>query len=387
MKKTSVFVIFCIILSIILSGCLGSNEPERMVYALGMGLDYQDGKYVTYLQIMNLGELGRTETGSDSAPEQAHADIGRAAGESINDAIFNLYHSTDRRIFWGHLSYVVLTEAAIEANGLKNTIDFLDRYRETRYRVWIYTTREPLSRILKTAPLLNSSVALSKLSDPKPNFRQSSFIQPIDLRRLLIHLDEPGYEAVIPTVTVTDNWETMLEKRETEALEGVTIVSRDKLKGYIHKDHIVGLRWLADKTNRDNITIKKNGKVAASFVLEDIKPKITPVVQRDQTVKFRIDIKLNSRLNIMEQDVKREFIKKALQEKVAAEVKETYVTALEKNADIYRFSEVLYRKDYQTWKRVAKNGRIPLSEDSIAQINVKVKAKDIGKQHLSPTLK
>ncbi len=62
-------------------------------------------------------------------------------------------------------------------------------------------------------------------------------------------------------------------------------------------------------------------------------------------------------------------------------------TALEKNADIYRFSEVLYRKDYQTWKRVAKNGRIPLSEDSIAQINVKVKAKDIGKQHLSPTLK
>ncbi len=166
MKKTSVFVIFCIILSIILSGCLGSNEPERMVYALGMGLDYQDGKYVTYLQIMNLGELARTETGSGSAPEQAHADIGRAAGESINDAIFNLYHSTDRRIFWGHLSYVVLTEAALEANGLKNTIDFLDRYRETRYRVWIYTTREPLSRILKTAPLLNSSVALSKLSDP-----------------------------------------------------------------------------------------------------------------------------------------------------------------------------------------------------------------------------
>src|SRR5699024_9776758 len=123
----------------------------------------------------------------------------------------------DRRIFWGHLSYVVLTEAAIEANGLKNTIDFLDRYRETRYRVWIYTTREPISRILKTVPLLNSSVALSKLSDPKPNFRQSSFIQPIDLRRLIIHLDEPGYEAVIPTVTVTDNWETMLEKRETEA--------------------------------------------------------------------------------------------------------------------------------------------------------------------------
>ncbi len=130
---------------------------------------------------------------------------------------------------------------------------------------------------------------------------------------------------MIPTVTVTDNWETMRGKRETEALEGVTIVSRDKLKGYIYKDHIVGLRWLTDKTNRDNITIKKNGKVAASFVLEDIKPKITPVVQPDQTVKFRIDIKLNSGLNIMEQDVNREFIKKALKEKIATEVKDTYV--------------------------------------------------------------
>ncbi|WP_425590231.1 Ger(x)C family spore germination C-terminal domain-containing protein [Fictibacillus sp. B-59209] len=66
------------------------------------------------------------------------------------------------------------------------------------------------------------------------------------------------------------------------------------------------------------------------------------------------------------------------------EVMETYRTALKMNSDIYRLSEVVYKKDINTWKQIEKKGKIPLNKHSIT-VKVDVKVIHGNKQRLKPT--
>lgn len=131
MKKPAKYlsIILC---TLILSGCWDTTEPERLVYTTGIGIDYKDGKIVVFLQIVNMSGLAKTEGGS-SVPNRV--DVGRATGKTIDEAIFNLYHTSDRRIYWGHLSFIIFSENAFKHDLLRPATDFLDRYRETRYRI------------------------------------------------------------------------------------------------------------------------------------------------------------------------------------------------------------------------------------------------------------
>ena len=57
-------------------------------------------------------------------------------------------------------------------------------------------------------PLDNIALAFSKLSDPRDNYKQSSFIEAVNLRELIIHMDEPRHEVHLPILKITKQWST-----------------------------------------------------------------------------------------------------------------------------------------------------------------------------------
>ena len=77
-----------------------------------------------------------------------------ARGNTMDEALFKLYHSIDQKVFWGHFSYLVVSEEAMKNIKFSPVIDSFIRYRETRYKVWMYTTKDPCRRnpISKTGP-------------------------------------------------------------------------------------------------------------------------------------------------------------------------------------------------------------------------------------------
>lgn len=223
-----------IIIVIILSGCWDSNEPERLVYAHGVGIDFKNGKVVIHLQIINLQGLAKTEAGGDPSSQNA-SDVGIGTGNTLEEAIFDLYHTSDRRVYWGHLSFLIFSDEAIKAGEFKKTVDFLDRYRETRYRIYFYLTKGPIKEAMLVSPIENISLAFSKLSDPEGNYKQSSFIQPIDLRELIIKLDEPAYFVPIPQLKITKQWSGQKEKKKDLLLDSIAIISENKIKTILPK--------------------------------------------------------------------------------------------------------------------------------------------------------
>lgn len=350
-----------------------------MVYAYGLGVDYQDGLYTVYTQLIDLGTPSKPEEGGKSGSPQSQ--IVWATGKNIDEASFNIYKKTHRRIFWGHISYILLTEEALKKGGQQQIIDILDRYSETRYHIWFYATKEPVKEILQ------ASKFPSKLSTPKISFEQSSFIKPITMREVILAIDEPGHEAPLPSVSTEHSQVTEGEAQIVGVrFNGVTIITANYFKGFLSEREIVGYRWMTKETQRGQLSIMKDGKTVASMVILNVKPKIIPRIQSKGKTRFEIEVKVSARVSTLYERVTSSFLIKEISKLIEKEVMETYLTSLNKHADIYQLSETLYREKVNEWKKISHNGKVPLDEHSIQSINVKVEIQNSNQLHLRPTL-
>ena len=69
---------------------------------------------------------------------------------------------------------------------------------------------------------------------------------------------------------------------------------------------------------------------------------------------------------------------------IKRDIYKTYNYTRKRNIDAFNLSETLYRKDNKVWKRIEKNGRIPLEEDTIKSITIHVKLQNTGRNNSNP---
>ncbi|UAT32918.1 Ger(x)C family spore germination protein (plasmid) [Bacillus badius] len=382
MRKCSCFLLCCLT-AFLLSGCWDANEPERMVYVGGLGIDVKGGNYIVYLQILNPSLVAKTESAGGNT--QVKVVVGQASGKTLNEAIFNLYRSSQRRIFWGHLSFFVFTEEALQEGALQATIDLFDRYRETSYTTWIYATKEPLKELMTSTPPLAMSTYFSRLSDPQAAYEQSSFIRPIDMREILIELNEPPHEAIIPYVRLAKHtWKADKKTNTMIQFAGAAFITKSSVKDIVSYKKIKGLKWLNEDFKREEISVK--GETAPISLLID-KPKIKKkVIIKGKEVRFQISVEADAVLSEFTYPDKLTDVQKSAEKLLKSEIKQTYLEGIEADMDVYRLSEEVYRKHVDTWKAVEKNGKVPLAKDSLQEISVKITLVHGEKQRKGPTL-
>ncbi|MGM7636065.1 Ger(x)C family spore germination protein [Bacillus sp. Hm123] len=381
-------ILLCIIFLMLvlpLAGCWDANEPERMVYIQGLGVDYKDGEFVVYLQMLNPGLIAKSE--STSGVQQTTVVVGRGKGKTVNEAAFEVYRSSQRRLFWGHLSFFIFTEEALKNKGLEATIDLFDRYRETRYGIHIFATKEPLFDLMTTLPALKASTAYTKLNEPDASYKQSSFIKHVDVRDLLISLNEPPRETLIPYVKITKkSWKSDEGMKPAIQMAGIASITEKKLKDVISYEKIKGLRWLNNDLKRAELSIKVKGS-NVSVLIEKVKAKKKPVVKsNDVRFKLSIDVTVLLREIVTERNLKE--IEKVAEKVIRQEIISVYKEGLKTDSDLFRLSETLYREDVQAWKKMNKDGKIPLTTDSLRASDIQVKVKVIRgqSQRRLPTL-
>lgn len=356
-----------------------------MVYAQGIGLDYKNGKFTVYIQLMNLSLLAKSESSGGNGSEMK-SEIGQSSGATIEDAIANLYKTSQRRIHWGHLNYIFVSKKAIEKKGLQDIIDLLDRYFETHYRMWIYSTNEHLPDVMNTDPPINMSSYLSRISDPEAAFEQYSYIQSLDMREVLISHFEPPHEIVVPNVGYNkSNWKGEKESRHIGVINGLSIIADNQLKGSILNSDANGYRWLEKKFKRTAISVQTKDIGSVGLTIVKRKVKIEPIIKNGE-VQFDIQIKARAVINKLNKNTPTSELRKEAEKRIEQEVFHTYLKGLEYNSDIYRLSYELYKRDLSVWRKLEQEGRIPLKEESIRKIDVEVMIKDGGKQRKIPTL-
>ncbi len=374
-----------ILIALFLSGCWDVTEPQRMYYINAVGVDFEDDKYKVYLQIINFADVARSEqSGGDVEP----AEVGYAEGKTIEEAIYKLYRSSDQEIFWGHMRYLILSERAMENERSIPVIDTFIRFRETRYHIWVYCTKDPINDLMLVTPILRNSLTASKLSNPISTTKQLSFVQPINLRELIIGLNEPNHEIAIPYVTMKKNWENDEELMEETTFSGIGILTKNGVKGFITDSLARGNQWMNEETSRGEVTFKLEGgeRDYLTVDIDNLNLEVKPIVNKNDQVEFEIDIKIQGTLNGFKGKITTDEVRKNIAQQIEKEVKETYKEGLKLDADVYRLSEYLYRSNVKVWKKIEHNGKIPLTEDSISKINVHVNKINPGRKTFDETI-
>ncbi|GAB0171607.1 Ger(x)C family spore germination protein [Lysinibacillus sp. CTST325] len=382
--KKKIILILSLATSLLLSGCWDVNEAQRMYYVDGIGIDYKDGQYKIYLQLINFTNVAKSEYPN---PETIQAEVGQSGGKTLEEALFKLFRSVDQKVFWGHMTFIIFSEEALKNKNALSVIDTVLRYRETRYQIWTYCTQDPIKDILLITPILNKPLISSKLSTPLDTADEETFVEPVNFRNLVIGLNEPNHEIGIPYVTINKSWKTAEQQGQETALTGVGVLSKSGFKGFIKNGAARGMQWMHNRTHRGELTFKldDNETDYLTATLEKIKVDIEPLVKNDQ-VTFDVVVKLNATLNGFKTNISEDEIRKKIIKEVKKEIRRTYEEALAKDIDIYRLSEHLYRKNVKVWKKLEKDGKIPLTPSTISKLEIDVHQVNSGRKTFTGTI-
>ncbi len=163
----------------------------------------------------------------------------------------------------------------------------------------------------------------------------------------------------------------------------MSLYDRDKgFLGTLKDERIIGYRWVTKDFRRAEIPIVEDEEAVASLVVNNKKTKVEPI-PTESGVTFEMNIEIEAHVAELHEQKGYLTLEKLAEKKVKEDVLTTYREALQldKDADIYRLSEKLYRKDIRAWKKLAKEGKLDLNEDSL-QVKVEVKIKDSWRDHM-----
>lgn len=208
------------------------------------------------------------------------------------------------------------------------------------------------------------------------------------MRQLIIQLNEPSYDVKIPYVKMNKNWKTQKGPDQSVETDGIGVIAPNQFKGFIKGDKAKGLQWLSDKTNRAQITSKVNSSKEDDYitaVLQDLKVRIEPVIE-GRNVQFDITLNTTVSLNSYSESVTTNDIRETVERTVKKDIETTFKEGLERDADIFRLSEVLYRNNNKVWGKLHTDGKVPLTENSIRKINIIVDNIDSGRKSFKTTI-
>lgn len=367
MRKILLSSLSCILL---LSGCWDAKEIEQQIYIHSVGLDYHKGKFHMYGQVISFENLAKQEGPMNRKPTLI--DIVKGTGNSIDEAGFDFYPSAQQRISWEHVTAIIYSERLLKAGKLKEVNDFITRFIQIRNVTWTFGTNGSIEDLLFSSPILGSSPLFSQLSNPDDIFRQLSYIPPVQLFRLQAAVLDQPHIATLPYLSLTkQRWKEHQKKKAMLIMNGIGIVENGKLTQFIDRKDLEGYRWVNNETIRTKIKIPEGNKTIAVGPAINIKSKLVPKVISEEKVIFDLSVKLNFSILQLNKTLSSSELERSANEMIKTQISDLYRKSKEKNIDLFKFSQTVYRKDVHSWKKININGKIPLSKIELRNITVK----------------
>ncbi|MCD1259174.1 Ger(x)C family spore germination protein [Paenibacillus athensensis] len=369
-----------LLLPFFLTGCWSKYEVQNMNYVTAVGIDYADGQYIIYAQLLDFSTVAKLE-GQQKA-EQPPVWIGRGKGISFTEAGNDLYSTSQQRLNWGQISAILFSERLLKERKVGEVLELIDRYREIRYLAWVFSTRDPLDEVLIATPFFRLSPKASILHNPEQNYRQRSILAPIRLQKFVMDSNEKAKTSYIPELSVRkDQWKENQKPHEMLRYSGIQIYDKDKYYARMSLEEIKGLPWLNKHTIRLPVDLFSDNKLVAVLVAEKPEYDVKPRVKYDKAY-FDISVKVKAGVNELHADVTEQELTQLAQKEIEHQIRQTFQTAFEKRIDIYNLGESLFRRNPYAWKRIA-SGTV-LNKDSLRTINVNVQIVYPGRYKLSP---
>jgi spore germination protein KC len=359
------------------SGCATDvKDIDKLNYVSAIGMDYVDGKYHGYIQLIDFQSVAKT---SDGQRQPAKIWVGEGVGSSFEESLFDLYRTAQERIYWGHMTAVVISESALK-QGFGEVYDSIIRYYEFRLTPWVYGTRESIKDIFSTAGFFGQSPLSTILHEPEGTYSQTSSIKPIKLHRLIGQINEPGFTSCIPTLAL--NKKQWKEKNKIESklmIDGAMFLKNESYLSYIPLKELAGLRWIQRGTVRAGVPVPNKTEPSVQIVVDKPKTKLKLNMAGDD-IRYNIDMKATGYIVNRTQNSLLELrqLTEKTTEVIEQEIRKSFLAGLKKHTDIYNLEHNLYRYHYREWKAISPAESRLLNKNEIGDIHI-----DLNIEHSS----
>ncbi|WP_127531107.1 Ger(x)C family spore germination protein [Paenibacillus kobensis] len=354
--------------ALFLSGCWDKVDLQNIGYVTAMGVDYEEGQFKLYGEMISFNSVAKTETGS--AMPGPKKWIGHSEGQTIQIALMELVKSSQYQLSIENLKTLVIHERAMRE--LDEVLDAMNRQRAARYTIWVYGTRTPFDQLFTTDQIFNQSPLVSFLYKPDLMFRQVSMYRPLNMQMFIQQQYERAYTTILTNITmVKGDWKTGRKPLSLNVPQGSFIMNNRRLIGYITESEMKGLRWVLPDFKQEMLRIEADGHRATVAVDQSVS-RLSGMPQGD-SARFKLKVKLRVHVVEMKGELTKQQVEAEASRQVHEEIKRTYEAGVEKHADLLQTRLNLYRYHTAFWKKYAsKDDWMPGKGDMTIEVTTKM---------------
>lgn len=368
---------------LLVSGCWDAKEVHRLNYITGLGVDFEDEKFVVYAQMLNFSSIASQQ--ERSSPVKTWVGVGK--GSTILGAINDLIATGQGTMFLGHVNYLVLTEKVLKEQMLKKVFDFTNRNKETRYTKWFYGTKGDLFDLFSAKSFFDRSSLDSILGNPEANYSQLSNLKPYYVNDIVSSVLETSSTTIVPSLELTDKvWresnrpQAMFKKTGGFVFNGTTYV------GWLPMSDIVLGRWTQRAYEASPLTLRSGDQIVATLEVKDASHEIEIVDEGNRPPHFKMKLKAKATIMELAAAVSLEEIEKLGEATISDEIMDYYKKGLSLQADLLHLGQTYYRYHPGKWADYSEQGRLPLKPDSLEGVTVHLRINNAQK-YKSPQMK
>ncbi|RAV04601.1 Ger(x)C family spore germination protein [Paenibacillus sp. YN15] len=361
---------------LILPGCWDMREAQDTNFVTALGVDYIQDHYVVYAQIIDFPSIAKRES-SDSAPQSGSDAIwvGRGEGKSVIAALNHIYDSSQQQTVWTHVKAVILSESVMKSK-MDEVFSSILRSREMRYTPWVYGTREPITNLMSSLPLLNLSAQSTVMFEPTSIYRQSSDVEPVHLQRVMNAVREPASIVLLPSITSKNRiWSNQGKQPPLSRTDGIFVLGKNTLHGFVPEHSIQGTRFVKYyRVFRYPMTLNLENGGSALLLIRNPRTSVDITLSGEE---LQLSIHVTSRANLIEKNtdesISFQTIVEAGNKKIEDEIRAAFQMSQKQNMDLFGLEEELYRKKNAVWKRLRDSGEPVLPKFTLKEVQVTLK--------------
>ncbi|WP_113673989.1 Ger(x)C family spore germination protein [Vallitalea guaymasensis] len=347
--KYSILIIIIIANSILCTSCWNYREINDLSVIFGLGIDKKDGLYEFTGKIL----LTANEENEGNNLSQTFIS---SQGLTIFDAIRNLVLKDGKRVYFGHLAFIIISEDIAKEN-INEVLDLFMRDDETREDMWMFVAPEPYSskEILEIG--LDHQELATYVNDTMINMKHVGKSYPIRLYEFINISNSKGKNGVVPLIFIK---KTLLG--ESAYIIGNAVFNGNQMVGKINGDECKTLCVILNEQKGGILPVTYNDEAETTTVSLEIgktKTKLNPVFTDDnitikistQTTAVIAEI-MNNNVNVLDKEGKDKLIE-AAENMIENNIKDLVKKAqAELNSDIFGFGQLIKKDNPSLWKQI-----------------------------------
>lgn len=352
LKKIKIIVLIILIIfnTSICSSCWNYREINDMSLILGLAIDKTKGMYKL------TGKMLLASTDQQDGSTLRHIFID-SEGVTIFDAVRNFILKDGKKVYFGHLLYIIISEK-IAKDHIDEIMDFFMRDDEVREDMWLFIAPEPYT----SQEVLHKGLAHKELAsyvkDTTENVNNISKFNPTKLYEFVDCINSTGKDGTIPLITLI----SAIQDGQSAYIKGCAVFNKARMVGTLTGDEAKALMVITNKEKGGVLPVIYNDNEIISKVsleLSKTKTKITPIYHDDSiTLKIKTDTTasigeiMNTKVKVVDKSGREKLIQ-AAESTIKANL-ENIVNKAQKElkSDIFGFGEIIKNTNPDLWKQI-----------------------------------